>query len=425
MQKLYILTAFLLLAMSGLAARAQGSFRAGYIVRPGGDTLRGRVGYHDARYNATVCEFIPATGSAVERLGPAELRGYGIWREEAYRALSMPPRDSIGQARPSQLTFLEIIADGSPASLYRHRAGGEDTRYYLQKSPTAPLRELLVKKQVVEEGALKYTRELPVFRGVLAEEFADCPAVLLSLASVSFRLDDLTRAVRRYNACQQPGSSTTAAYHARLHLGVEALLGVQGSQLLGFGNKDAASGQYKSDVRPDLGLGVWIGSQALRDKLQVRAELHYVSQKYEDEFQHARSSGSPFLTYTSQAHFSTSYLRLPVLVRYSPLLGRARPFVEAGASASRLLQLTQEIRTRANTTATYGAWQPVYAADNLRRVEYGLVAGAGVQVIGPGRHAISLLGRYEISNGFSETILNSNKFRRYSLWLAVGLGRQR
>jgi hypothetical protein len=425
MQKIYSLAAFILLSMPGVVAKAQGSFRAGYIVRPSGDTLRGQVGYHDARRNATVCEFIPATGSSVERLGPAELRGYGIWHEEAYRALQAPRRDSAGQARASQLVFLEIIAAGTPASLYRRRISGEDTRYYLQKSPDAPVRELLVKKQVVEEGTRKYTQDVLVYRGVMTEEFADCPSVLLSLASVSFRLADLTRAVQRYNTCRQPGSSTAAAYHAPLHIGVDLLLGAQRSKMLVFGDNSAASGHYNSGVVPDVGLGLWIGSQALRDKLQARVEAHYVSQKYEDEFQHVGSIVSPFATYTSQVHFKTTYLRLPILVRYSPLVGRVRPFIEAGVSVNPLLQLTQEIRTRNNSTATYGDWKPVYDANNLHHVEYGFLAGAGLQVVGPGRHAVSLLGRYEASNGFLNTPLNTNKFRRYSLSVAVGLSKQR
>jgi hypothetical protein len=425
MRKNYIWAAFVLLTMSGLVAKAQGGFRAGYVVRLNGDTLRGQVGYHDARRNAARCEFIPATGSAVEHLGPAELQGYGIWREEAYRALRTPPRDSAGQARPSQLAFLEIIADGRPASLYRLRAGGEDTRYYLQKNPTAPLRELLVKKQVVEDGVRKYTQELPVFRGVMTEEFADCPAILLSLANVAFRPADLTRAVQRYNACRQPGQATTTAHPTPLHLGVDLLVGAQGSQLLISGDNHAANGHFSGGIRPDVGLGLWIGSQALRDKLQARLELHYVSQKYEDEFQYSGASGSPFFTSAAQARFSTSYLRLPVLLRYAPLLGRVRPFVEAGVSVSRLLQLTQETRTRSSGATTYGAWGPAYDASNVRRIEQGFLAGAGLQLIGPGRRAISVLGRYEASTGFLDTPFNTTKFRRYSLLLAVGLNRQR
>lgn len=425
MKKIYLFTTAVLLCATGFGANAQGSFRPGYIVRLSGDTLRGQVGYHNARYNATRCEFMPAPGSPVERFGPAELRGYGVGREEAYRALPVPQRDSAGQARPSRLLFVEVMTNGSPANLYRYQ-GGEGTRYYLQKSPTAPLRELLVKQQEVEDGGRRYVQEIPVFRGVLTEEFSECPAIALSLARVAFRLPDLTQVVQRYNACRQPGSQTTVSRRSSIYLGSDLLLGGQDSQLLLFGNNYAAKGQYPGSLVPDIGLGLWLGSQALRDKLQLRIELHYVRQKYEDEFQYSVSGGgsSPSLN-TYQARFSTSYLRLPLLLRYSPLLGRVRPFAEAGVSASRLLDLTQEIRMRAAGATAYGAWQPAYDPSDIRYTEYGFVAGAGVQLTGPGRHALSLLGRYEASNGFSEAAFSSNKFRRYSVALGIGLNRQR
>jgi hypothetical protein len=407
-------------------AHAQGDFRAGYIVRPNGDTLRGLVRYQDTRRNATTAGFMPAAGGVAQVVNPNELNGYGIWGENPYRARLTPQADSGRATGPSRLLFLEVLADGTPASLYRRRVGSEDTRYYLQKTATAPLRELAVKHQEVVDGPRKYTQDLPVFRGVMTEEFADCPSMLLTISKVDFVAGDLAKAVQRYNECRQPGVAATRSYQSHRHGGVELLLGVQGATLLVYGDKSATKGHYQSGLVPDIGLGAWVGSRALRDKLQARIELHYVSQKYEDEFAATSVSASgatPVLTY-SQVHFNTSYLRLPLLLRYVPTTGSVRPLLEAGASANYLLQLTQEARTRATTTATFSEWGNIYDPNNVRHIEYGFLAGAGVQVTGPGRHAISLLGRYEVSNGFLDTPINSNKFHRYSLLLTLGLGKQ-
>jgi hypothetical protein len=429
MVKNYLSGALLVVAgLTGTEAQAQVDFRPGYIVQPAGDTVRGFVDFRGARRSANICQFRPAATAATQVLRPEALRAYGIEGEEAYRSCLMPLPDSAGPAHPSQMRFLEVLAAGPPATLYRWRVGSEETRYYVQKDPSAPLRELTVHQQEVNEGTRKYYQEIPVFRGTLSEQFADCPSVLLSLAKTDFKPVSLIAAVQRYNACRQPGGGVVQAYKSRQSLSVEALLGGQVGRLTFAGYYSPINGNFQAGPTPEVGLGLSISSRALRHKLSIRLEAHYARQRYEDEYEFTSitgGGGSPYQpAFTYQTHFQLDYLRVPLLLRYQPLRGRVRPLVEAGVTGSFLLHLTQETRARQAGAPTYGPALLVYEEGNIRHFEEGLLAGVGVQFTGPAHHNLAVLGRVEKSNGFLSTPINSNTALHYYLFLTIGLNKQ-
>lgn len=418
-----VLTGLALAMGTIISARAQADFRPGYVVRATGDTVRGEIDYRGARRNAISCQFRPSPAAPAQQLRPTDLQGYGVRGEVAYRSRLTPLPDSAGQPRAPRFFFLEVLAAGPPAALYQRRVGTDESHYYVQKAPTAPLQELTVTHQFVVEGARQYAQDIPAFRGVLSAQFADCPSVLLSLAKTEFKPTSLIAAVQRYNACREPGVVAAPVYRAPGRVGIELLLGAQASQLSPYGTLPPVNGNYRASLTPEVGVGLTYSSQALRNKLQLRLEAHYVRQRYEAEYQSnsAFSSGSPFLYLTYQTRFQADYLRVPLLLRYLPLTGRVQPLLEVGGSVSPLVQLTQESRYHNSSTTTYGAWEPAYEPDNVRHLEFGLLAGVGVQVNELAGHSAAVLGRLESSNGFLSTPVNYNKVLRYQVLLAIGL----
>ncbi len=425
----YLATGLLVAATWAAAttARAQADFRPGYLVRPAGDTVRGEIDYRSARRNAVVCQFRPAPGAPIQLLHPADLQGYSVLGQGTYHTRLTPLPDSAGRPRAPRFFFLEVLAEGPPATLYQRRAGTDESHYYVQNAPAAPLTELTVTHQSVTDGTHQYYQDIPTFRGVLSAQFADCPSVLLSLAKTEFKPTSLIAAVQRYNACREPGAVAKQVYKAPSRVGVEVLLGAQASQLNAYGYLSPASGNFQAGLAPEVGVGLTYSSQTVRNKLQLRLEAHYVRQHYEDEYQFTSTTGggSAFLyPYSYQTRFQTDYLRVPLLLRYLPLTGKVQPLLEVGGSVSPLLQLTQESRYHTNASTTYGSWVPAYDPADVRHLEFGLLAGVGVQVNGLAGHSAAVLGRLESSNGFLATPVNYTKVLRYQVLLTIGLTKQ-
>ena len=410
-------------------AQAQTDFHPGYLVRPAGDTVRGLVDYRGARRNSLVCQFRPTATAPIEVVLPQAAHAYGIWGEADYRAVPTPQPDSAGRPRAPRLFFLEVVVGGAPAALYQQHTSGNNTRFYVQKDSAASLRELRVERRTAKTGDLQYYQDVPVFRGVLNEEFADCPSLLLSLAKTELTATSLEAAVRGYNTCRLPGGAVAPARRQQSSLVLEVLLGAQASSLTFSGYLSPSSGNFTSGLLPEGGLGISLSSPRLRNKLAWRLEVLYGQQRYEDQYSFTPSGSgngaTQYYPYTYQTRLQTDYLRVPLLVRYAPLPGRLQPFVEAGPTAGALLSLTQESRYHDTRSATYGTWAPAYDPANLRKLEFGLLGGVGLQLTGLAGHAAAVLGRVEVGNGFLSTEANYNSSLRYHLLLSFGLTRQR
>jgi hypothetical protein len=395
-------------------ARAQADFRAGYIVQPAGDTVRGQIDYRGARRGAQQCLFRAAGAKEVVSFKPDQLRGYGLASGEQYSSQLTPaapsqpgtePPAAAGAAPAPQPLFLEVLVAGEAYLLAQHDQTGGTHYYILKKGAALPTELVQERRQVIQDGQLRNELLLPVFRGVLTTQFADCPAVLLRVSKTEYKESALVAVVEQYNACRQPGQSV-ATHKQPTEANLEALLGAQISQTTY--NDGGSSDKLSGALAPELGLALRVSRRTAKQKFSLRLELHYARQVATGTFE--RRTALPglgqYLTTTYEARFKAAYLRLPALVRYTLPGTKIRPFIEAGASFSYAIQLEPQLR-RLNTSQGAGPsdWYTLFSMntpsqDAFRRYEVGFLAGVGTQFASIAGHRMAVLARVERSDGF-------------------------
>jgi hypothetical protein len=419
---------------------AQADFREGYIVRPAGDTVRGQINYQRAQQGAQQCSFRIATGSEVTTYTPAELRGYGLASGERYISQATPTEMSPTSAltgpasQPAANTvvspqpmFLEVLVSG-PASLLR--AKSSTLHYYVLKQGAAfPLELVQAHQQVVVDGTVRGEQVMPVYRGTLAEQFADCPAVLLSVSRTGYKESALIAIVEQYNVCRQPNYRVATQQKQATEVGLEGLIGGQISRTYYRDHDTRAT--LPGALSPEIGLALHVSGRAATQKLSFRLELHYVQQVASGSFQKETDLlglGRKAVT-TYETRFKAAYLRLPFLIRYMVPGTKLRPFIEAGLSFNYATKLDPQIR-QTSSTATGGttSWHQLfddisYMNKPFHNYEFGYITGIGVRFAGVTNHPVAIVARVERSEGFMEYIDWGTPIVRGSLLLSYDLAK--
>jgi len=210
-----------LLSLARLQAHAQADFRPGYLVRSAGDTVRGQVNYRDGYRGGAQCLFRAAGEQATTTWLPSQLKGYGLLSGERFTSQLVPmpaaPAGSgspvPGAEAPARQLFLEVLADGA-ASLLSWKDENNREHFYVQKAGAAQPTELLQVRRQVPDGSGSREQVLPVYRGVLTEQFADCPAILLSISKTEFKTSAFTTAVNNCSTCREPNRVAPPALKA-------------------------------------------------------------------------------------------------------------------------------------------------------------------------------------------------------------------
>jgi hypothetical protein len=430
----------LLLSLGAKVAQAQADYRPGYIVRPAGDTVRGQVDYRGALRGAQECLFRTASGQEITAFSPTQLQAYGLVSGEHYVSRLTPPitlalpastlpspsvPDTTGQKLPAQPVFLEVLAEGEALLLARPDEKGQ-LHFYVQKATAARPTELVRRTQVVLDGNIKREQQIPVYRGTLTEQFADCPAVLLSLSRTEFTLNSLVAAVERYNSCRQPNRAVLHRTR-RTEVGFEALLGGQLSQTVY--SDHGTNSTIPGGLAPEVGLALHAGPKVGKQKLTVRFELHYVQQVAQGSYQQDEYLPGPNhnVITTHDLRLATAYLRLPVLLRYTLPGNKIRPFLEAGGSFSYATKLDLQAQETSSFIGSSG-WHPLFSNDPLliepfRHNEYGYLAGLGVGFATLAGHSVSVVGRVERSDGFMTYRSYATTVMRANVLLSIELSR--
>ncbi|QKG52368.1 porin family protein [Hymenobacter sp. BRD67] len=386
----------LLTAGRPLTGRAQGSFRPGYLVRPAGDTVRGEVDLRDLRLAGRQCRFRPAPTAEVTTYGPAQLRAYGIPAAGLhYRALALP-----GAAAGSAPTaFMQVEVSG-PASFYSWR---DDAAHYYIATASFPLTELVQKQEQVEleENGFKrkYEETKSIYRQTLAQALAGCLQAQVLLPRLPYTVVALAQAVAAYNKCQgQPGDAySIRATAAKLRAQLGLVLGYQNATMRTSSDVSNYNVDFGSSSGLTGGLALGLPLTSLSRQLTLELELLYQTQHYTGTNSYASSSGNGYV-YNANYQADFSYLKLPVLLRYT--LKRAalvRPFLELGGTLGYALRLQ-------TTATTSGVGTASYLGDDYRHFQEGLVGGLGLEFDLVKNHPAAVLVRYEADTGW----INSN-----------------
>ncbi|RTQ50154.1 hypothetical protein EJV47_10995 [Hymenobacter gummosus] len=344
-----------------LTAMAQAGFQPGYTVSASGDTLRGEVKLQSAPRNAVECRFRPAAAAPEQVLTPAQLRGYGA----AGQTFERLPLDTAA-------VFAEVLVKGPVQLLYA--AGTRTERYFLRRG--GRLTELRQQVTEVKRGAQVYIATTRMYRDTLAVAFRDCPKAVAYAQNAMFRLDDLSKAVYRYNACLGAAVAPKQRRNV-MQLGLTA--GYALTDQFRMGRADGSSSINKVyDGQPffNAGLSLYIKPGFARSPLTlltgVGAELN------------RRFAGTVDIGVTqTQITVHLDYATMPLLLRYSPRQqGRVHPYVEAGGSLRLLVKVDRDEKVFLTTPRIVEPFLGTY-----KKLGAGAVGGVGV-ALGPegGRH---------------------------------------
>ena len=394
---------FVLLLLLGAAipvAQAQKNFRPGYVVRPGGDTLRGEIDLRGGQRMAHLCLFRAAPGTEATPYAPADLKSFGLRGGARYDACQLPPAPSTGAApkAPAAL-FLQVLAQGK-AALYTFTDDNSRARYFLRPSG-GPLVELIQTTQTVyrADDTPVQERAFP-FRQVLRQAFGDCAPVLPRVANAELTDSQLTDLVNRYNSCSgsgavPPPSAPVLARATKTQVGL-----VVGVQQASATLNDAGETTVRSGWRPVVGVGLLLSPASFNTRLTVRLEALYQTQQLESEYQRNHGTTTTLLS-TRNAAIRLNTVRVPLLFRYTWPAGRVRPFLQAGAEVAALLNTHQAAITERYQELT-GSYATEVRQIEMRGLGIGPVAGAGLFVPAGAAGSFSVEGRFSQLDGASQ-----------------------
>jgi hypothetical protein len=431
-----------LLSLCGLCgitvAHAQADFRAGYIVPLSGDTVRGLADYRGGLRSAELCRFRPAAGAEAVSYTPAQLRGYGFESGRHYRAQLLAAIDSVQyQATPPpRLVFMEVLASG-PLNLYQLRSKAGVDRYFVAPaaSTAGPATELIPFRNPGSDYLTRAYLRANLYRGVLTELMTDCPAVRIEVGSVPFTTNALTSLVQRYNACRTPAASSATASvsspspavparpvarpNERVKLSVVA--GIERAHFAVTGVSFLAKGNFVTTA-PLIGLGLTIPFASISEKLSLRIEALVEHQGYEDTV--FDIPGFSVNNY-GRVQLRLTYLRVPLLLRYTYPVGKLRPFAQAGVSFAQRLRFDNTLQIGQTNNAgvvQYDAPRPLESlTPGIVGYEIGLLGSLGAHLPSIAGRALTLEVRAEGSSGMIITTGINSSQQRYSALLSYNL----
>ena len=381
---------FSLLITTTVGAWAQADSRPGYIVPLSGDTVRGQVSYLSGQRSARQCIFKPAGASTTTTYGPQQLTAYGRGDE---------------QFESSTVTILEeapaprflVLTERGPVRLYLLVTEGSRERFFI-RAQGGPLVELTQQTERRDGPSGVVVETDRRYRAALARAFRDCPDALRQSQQTDFNLIALRRAVRRYNACGQAAPTRPAAPGGGIR--VSAVLGLPAYHVLRLGNgNDRVVGNDKLTGKAYLtaGLLVAVNSKLHDPRVSFLTGVFYeANRRYTVHKQYASLAYNPLYKYTD-TDVAFSYLKVPLLVRYTWPSGSVQPYVEAGGTLRTLLSMSHNV-----TTNTY---EYPYSTDTgpllvgRQRLAPGGWLGAGLKLGRPERRQLLLGAQGEVANG--------------------------
>jgi len=148
-----------------------------------------------------------------------------------------------------------------------------------------------------------------------------------------------------------------------------------------------------------LGPSLRLGFGRLSEKVSLSTALLLENEKYNLEGPSGYWGASDGARYRS--HFNLTYLRLPLMVRYTFPRGKVAPLLEGGFTGAVALKSGNSVEeTNRFYNGQYTAPRTLYAPDELNTLQLGIGAGLGLTTQVANGRALSLLLRAEQSSGF-------------------------
>ncbi|MDO1451472.1 outer membrane beta-barrel protein [Rhodocytophaga aerolata] len=319
------LLSFLLISILLLSPLyGQSDFRDGYIVTHNGDTLRGFVDNRTETKNARQVGFKSTLSGEVTKYDPTTINAYGLTGDKMYEAKTIPV-DSTS----TQKAFVELLVKGK-ISLYRFKNDGS---LYIEKD-AKPLQALYQTDIKVYRNGLPYIQIRKNYIGTLQWYMSDCSQIQKKIDHAKLDYLSLMKIVDAYNHCgQEKGSLRTKRKFIVISAGAVGGLQVskmhsstEGRGLVEYINH----AQFGYSLQPSGGVFIKTNFPWITTKISLYAEGQYTKAHYSSNY--VWTMPNAVVNYREELAYTLSYLRIPVLLRYTFPRGRIKPFVQAGGT---------------------------------------------------------------------------------------------
>jgi len=393
------------------SAVAQSNYRPGYIRKADGSVQQGLLDYRSETRLAQKLRFKPTESSREMVFEPGQLQGYGFDRGKRYETHTISTADSAQQSY-----FLEVLVKGT-ADLYFTNQNGLE-RYFIQKGEL-PLQELVLEQKRIETGGKMYRQELKLYIGTLTYLFNDCKKVLPQLERTHFEQSELTKVTANYNKCVGPGDENFAkdsTSRVKIKIALVAGVNVTKANFTSVSDKFAylVSGNHAASVAPTFGISFDINHRR-NETLSLNTGLHFSSYKLDGQYEKFTSKQVwDKYIYSLRA----SYLKVPLMLRYTHPRGMFKPF--AGIGVQQGLLVSNESKVEKDVLFySISRVSESESMDSPRVYEAGIVGSIGAITGVSEKTSISIEARIEKNNGLSS--YNSLKQNNCVSSLLVGL----
>ncbi|MCB2407461.1 outer membrane beta-barrel protein [Hymenobacter lucidus] len=368
-------------------AQAQSGPQPGYVVSLAGDTLRGTIKPGRAERNAVQCDFKAAgqTESKIYKVG--ELRAYGS-SVLAYESHPVPR--SADTATVLVPRYLEVVTRG-PLTLYALSYQSKP-RFFISGYRPGKVVELIQRTNTVQRGAQQFVVTQRLYQDTLTKAFQGCPEASRQAKVVDFGVNELEKAVRKYNACAAPGSVVKKnSHHGNIAFGI--IGGVAVFNQMNMGNntgEDELHWQYDGNTYLTAGLEVVFTPGFKGAPFTIHSGVLYESARtFESDH-----NFYPLLASKQTTELQLNYLVVPAMIRYSLGHGLVRFYAEAGPSARFLVHVSKDEKIYTPTLAgSPPIVRPLLGSYN--NLNIGLGGGLGSELHLPNGQQISLGMRAE------------------------------
>lgn len=285
---------------------AQIDFRPGYIVKKGGDTVKGFVAYRMDKKNMEGCSFRESHKGLVTDYIITDIDAFGIFGDKVYQSATLP-RGAPTQGR----VFIKVVVKGA-VSLYKYKD------FFLVKGKDS-LTSLPIPKNRLYgapgEQKLKMDKR---YIGVLMYTMQDCKT---NASKVAYAEGPLSQLVYDYNLCAKKGP-TARSLRPMYNVGLTVFTGYVNSNLRYDFN-------YVIPFKGNTvigGVGIDLSSPRVFDKLLFSIEAWYSKSFYQGYYS-GFLAGDP-IKQDVFAEFTS--LKIPFGIKYNFKSAGNTPYLKAG-----------------------------------------------------------------------------------------------
>lgn len=398
---------------------AQNNYLTGYTINVSGDTIPGLVMEASDRTNAQICTFKKNASAEVQKLSPAEIKGFGYTQGRKYESYEI----QLAENNKIQV-FLELLAKGE-ANLYYFRDTTKTEERFFFKNQEIDFLELKNEKITRYIDGQKYTQDSDTYKRQLRAVLTKCSKLVHKINRTRFYRPSLTRLINEYNQCANPSlAKDLKTEKSNIATAMGVLLGYTNSGLSFVGEDETLeSANFPNHGSFTAGAFFRIYPKRLFNNLSFQIEVSYHQEEFVSD-----SAQRPFRSTGEESKrvytFESEYIRIPISVQYTIPIKKMRPYFRLGVSNAFLINgFQEEVRSNiplGGTVARITTSDPI--PDRiLRNFELGFIGGLGLEVPISSKTFIGLEGRYEGAYTlYISRFPVEGRAQRFSLLLSFG-----